>query len=393
MKKIAFIESASEMGGVEFSTLYLAAHLDRQKWQPVVICPREGMLASACRAENVEVQIIPAPELLPTSIRINLADLRIPNPFAWLWNMAVLWRGANMLRGFLAHTHPELIVTKGMSAHFLGGLAARLAKIRCVWHVQDFISERFFGLYRAVFGLATSILPDEIVVDGKSIANQLPARVQKNTFVILNGVDINIFRPNENARTALRAELNLPPQDLIIGHAARITPWKGQHHLLEAFGKIAAKYPNIRLLLVGAAIFDHDDYEKQLHTRAKELHLADRITFAGFRTDLANVLNAMDIFAYPSVEKDTSPLALLSALACGLPVVAFDIEGVQEVLGTSGMIVPVRDENKLAAALEVLINDSALREKMKNASREKALEKFSLEQYVRSMEKVFLQEI
>jgi glycosyltransferase involved in cell wall biosynthesis len=100
----------------------------------------------------------------------------------------------------------------------------------------------------------------------------------------------------------------------------------------------------------------------------------------------------MDIFAYPSVEKDTSPLALLSALACGLPIVAFDIEGVQEVLGTSGMTVPVRDENKLAAALEVLICDSALREKMKNASREKALEKFSLKQYVRSMEEIFLQE-
>jgi glycosyltransferase involved in cell wall biosynthesis len=389
MKKIFFIESAGEMGGVEFSTLYLAAHLDRRKWSPTVICPAEGKLASACRAEHIEAVILPAPNLIPTSFRISLADVRFPNPLAWMWNAVLVARAAWTLRGFFLQSKPEIVVTKGLYAHFFGGLAARLSNTRCIWHVQDFISERFFGLYRAVFGLFALILPDEIVADGTPIAKQLPQKIQNRTCVVLNGVDANIFRPNKNAGAAIRTELDLSAEHLVIGHAARITPWKGQHHLLESFGKIAKRYPQARLLLVGSAIFDHDDYEKHLQARTKELGLEDKVIFAGFRNDLPQILNAMDIFAYPSVEKDTSPLALLSALSCGLPVLAFDIEGIQEVLEEIGVIVPVRDEEKMAQALERLILDSALRETMSLQSREKALQRFSLEQYVQNMDNIF----
>jgi glycosyltransferase involved in cell wall biosynthesis len=391
-KKIMFVESAAEMGGVEFSTLYLAAHLDRRKWSPTVICPAEGKLASACRAENIEAVILPAPNLIPTSFRISLADVRFPNPLAWMWNAVSVARAAWTLRGFFLQSKPEMVVTKGLYAHFFGGLAARLSNTRCIWHVQDFISERFFGLYRAVFGLSALILPDEIVADGTPIAKQLPQKIQNRTCVILNGVDTNIFCPNKNAGTAIRTELGLSAEYLVIGHAARITPWKGQHHLLESFGQIAKRYPQARLLLVGSAIFDHDDYEKHLRARTKELGLEGQVTFAGFRNDLPQILNAMDIFAYPSVEKDTSPLALLSALACGLPIVAFDIAGIREVLQADGIIVPVRDEQAMSNALEQLLVNPVLRKQMQSQSRARAVAHFSLEKYIQNMESVFLRE-
>jgi len=390
IRKIIFIESAGEMGGVEFSTLYLASHLDTNSWQPIVVCPSEGKLSSACREAALDVVIIPIHPLAPTSFRVGIADTRIPNPLAWFWNIFFIWDATGWLWKFLARTKPDLVITKGLYAHFFGGLAARLAQVKCIWHVQDFISERFWGLYRAFFGLAASVLPDEIVVDGTPIANQLPKKIQSRVHVVLNGVDVTVFRPSTDSAT-VRHQLRLNPEDLVIGHAARITPWKGQHHLLEAFKKVAARHPQVHLLLVGAPIFDNDIYEQRLRRRTEEMGMFNRVTFAGFRVDLPQVLQAMDIFAYPSVEKDTSPLALLSALACGLPVVAFDIDGVKEVLGETGLLVPVRDENKMSEALEKLIEDTSLRKRMGVLSRKKALQEFSLEQYVKSMEKVFLQ--
>ena len=339
--KIYFIDSASEMGGVEFSTVYLASHLDKTRWTVTVLCPGKGKLASACRDVGVRVEFIPLPRLLSTSFRLGKADVRFPNPFAWIWNSFLILIAANRLRLFLVQEQPDLVVTKGIYAHLCGGLASRWVPGKCIWHVQDFISERFGGLYKAVFGLLARTLPDEVIVDGSAIARQLPADIQDCVRVVLNGVDMQVFHPDIR-RDGVRRQFGIGPDNIVVGHAARITPWKGQHHLLEAFGLIALRYPQARLLLVGAPTFDNDTYDKKLYSRTKELGLNDRVVFAGFRADLAQVLSAMDIFAYSSVEKDTSPLALLSAMACGLPVVGFDIEGVREVLEDDGLLIPGR---------------------------------------------------
>jgi glycosyltransferase involved in cell wall biosynthesis len=376
------------MGGVEFSTLYLASHLDRSRWLVTVVCPGEGPLASACRDAGVRVDVIPIPALLPTSLRLGKADTRLPNPLAWFWNVWVVLVAAFRLTQYLSRNTTDLAVTKGLYAHFSGGLACLLRRVRCIWHVQDFISERFGGAYRLLFGLVASILPDEIAADGTPIARQLPERIRKRVHVVLNGVDVQTFRPCHDSG-AVRRGLGIPSDALVIGHAARLTPWKGQHHLVEAFGRIAARNPRARLLLVGSPMFDDDSYERRLRQRTDELGLDGRVIFAGFRTDLPQVLNAMDIFAYPSVEKDTSPLALLSALACGLPVAAFDIDGVREVLGDTGILTPVRDEHGLAEELEKLLGDPALRKNMGGQSRETAVKRFSLEAYVKGMETVF----
>lgn len=388
-RKVIFIGSASDMGGVEFSTLYLASHLNPMLWNVTVVCPREGRLSSACRDAGVRAEIVPMPDLISTSFRVGKVDTRFPNLIAWLWNGLAILLAASRLWRFLSQNATDLVVTKGVYAHFCGGLAARRAGVKCIWHVQDFISERFGGLYRSVFGLLAGSLPDGIVVDGTAIARQLPYRIQNRVSIVLNGVDTQSFRPGRDG-DAVRKQLGIAVDDVVIGHAARITPWKGQHHLLEAFGEIAKRYPQARLLLVGAPTFDNDIYEQKLRVRTQELELSHQVVFAGFRSDLPQVLSAMDIFAYPSVEKDTSPLALLSAMASGLPVVAFDIDGVREVLGETGVLIPVKDECKLADAMELMLQDAALRKLMGIQSREKAVAQFSLEKYVVGMEAAFV---
>jgi glycosyltransferase involved in cell wall biosynthesis len=283
-----------------------------------------------------------------------------------------------------------LVVTKGLSAHFFGGLAARKLDIPCVWHAQDLISERSLGIYRRAFGRAARWLPDQIIADGRSIAEQLPRSLRSLVTVIPNGVDIDVFRPGLDG-SGVRQELGIPGDHLVVGQVGRMTPWKGQHYLIEAFARIADDYPMASLLLAGAPVFDNDSYQRRLLSMAAGFGLQDRIKFAGYRHDLPNVLAAMDIFAFTSTEKDTSPLALLSAMSCGLPIVAFDIQGVKELM-TNGpcLLTPVGDIAELAASLKTLIDDEGLRHRLAVNVRQEVVNKLSLDLHTARIEQVFL---
>ncbi|HKB68178.1 MAG TPA: glycosyltransferase family 4 protein [Pyrinomonadaceae bacterium] len=387
-KTVVFVESAAAMGGVQYSTLYLVRNLDPAQWRPIVVCPEEGDLTQACRDSGIEVHVLNQPRLWSTSVRIGSA--RLPNPAAWVWDAYLIGRTAKRLRRFLLQCAPDLVVTKGLSSHFLGGLAARKLRTPCVWHVQDFISERTFGIYRHVFGWAARFLPEQIIVDGNSIAEQLPRSLGPRITVVLNGVDTKVFRPGLDG-TIVREELGIPNGDLVIGNLGRITPWKGQHYLIEAFASIVAEHPNVTLLLIGSPVFDNDTYQRRLLKTVADLGLEGRVRLPGYRHDTANVLAAMDVFAFTSVEKDTSPLALLSAMSCGLPIVSFDIAGARELMADDDqfLLVPVADVARLGSALASVVANENLRGSLAAAARKQAVNEFDVEIYRDRIEQVF----
>jgi glycosyltransferase involved in cell wall biosynthesis len=388
-RKIVFVECAAAMGGVQFSTLYLAQQLDPARWKPIVVCPKEGDLTKACRRSGIRAEVLEQPRLRSTSFRIG-NDLRFPNPLAWMWDGMATLVAVRRLARFLEQTSPDLVVTKGLFSHFYGGLAARRLGIPCIWHVQDFISERFLGFYRRAFELAARFLPDRIIADGAAIGRQLRA-VEDRVSIILNGVDSNVFQPGIDG-ASVRAELDLPEGAIVIGHVGRMTPWKGQHYLLEAFARITREVPNAYLVFVGDPVFDTDSYQNKLLNLTTNLGLLERVRFAGYRHNLPEVLAAMDVFAFTSVEKDTSPLTLLSAMATGLPIVAFAIEGVRELIDEDEqlLLVPPRKTEALAESLLRLLSDPDLRRRLSVSARRQAESKFSLGRHVTNMEQVFL---
>lgn len=387
-KEVAFLHSSARMSGVEISTINLLDRLDLSVWHPRVICPAKGELEEASSKENVLVEIIGWPKIIPTSLRFGLRDYRVPNPISWIWNLVVLLIAGFRVAQYLKRQQIDLLVTKGMFAHLVGGIAARLANVPCLWHLQDFISERYGGLYKKFWGGLAGLLPDWIVADGSAILLQLSKNTQHKSEVILNGVDLQKFHPEVDGKL-FRKDHNIPPEALVIGHVARITPWKGQHHLLEIFGELAKIYSNIYLLFVGSALFDKDDYEQNLHKRTEELDISDRVIFAGYLRDLPGVLAAMDIFAYPSVEKDTSPLALLSAMGMGIPIVAFDIPGVREAVEDAGILVPVENQHEFSEAIIALLRDVDLRKDYQRKARRRSENNLSLDTHAFHMEHAF----
>ena len=387
---IVFVESSAAMGGVQFSTLYLLQRLDSGVWGTMVVCPAVGDLSGACLQSGIAVHILGLPKMRTTSFQLGRNSARVPNILAWAWNAWAILVASWRLTHFLAKVKPDLVVTKGLFPHFYGGLAARQLSIPCIWHVQDFISERWGKIYQRVFGQLSRWLPSHVIVDGAAIRRQLPHSLDRVT-VIHNGVDTQVFRPDRHG-LSIRREFGIPADALVIGHVGRMTPWKGQHYLLDAFAHIATVVPNVYLILVGAPVFDNNLYQRHLMTMASKRGLDNLVKFTGYRHDVPDLLAAMDVFAFTSVEKDTSPLALLSAMSSGLPIVSFDIEGVRELMkaGEHCLIVPVGRSDLLAESITQLLSDKELRLRLSKSVRRHSEAKYSLEHHVDRMEEILL---
>lgn len=383
------------MSGVEFSSLYLAQHLDPTRWSPLIICPTEGDLPDRCRESNIPLAFVPVPHFRSTSqVIFNHAFL---NPFAILANFVALVRGTRPLARFLRDQKvslgpsPALVLTKGMLAHFLGGFAARSAGVPCVWHIQDRVSNRAGPLYAWTLALFGCVLAREIIVDAESIAQQLvPLVPPERVHTIWNGVDTRKFSPQTDG-AGIRAEWKLSPQDLAIGVVGRLTRWKGQHLLLRAFARIAGKFPNAYVALIGAALFDTDAYARALCALAGELGLEHRVIFAGFRWDMPRVFAALDVVVHPSLEKDSSPLAVVSAMASGKAIVCASVDGTAQLFeeGIDGLLFPPGNVEDLAVKLEMVLRDAELRERLGRAARAKAERELSVEKFTTACENVF----
>ncbi len=389
MIRVALVDAAAQMSGVEFSTLYLAQNLDRTRWQPLVICPAEGDLPAQCRANGIEIKIVPHARFFSTSARFG--NRRVPNPFAWVWNAAAFFPTARRIAKQLRESQIQLVVTKGLVAHFYGGLAARMARIPCVWHVQDRVSERLGALYPLLLASAGNVLANEIIADAASIARQFALRVPRERItVIWNGVDTRTFSPQVHG-SRVRAEWGANTDSIFIGCIARLVAWKGQHLLLDAFARLAQEFPHARLVLVGSALFDTDAYAAQLRAQTARLGLQDRVVFAGFRRDMPQVLAALDIVAHPALEKDSTPLAVVSALASGKALVCAAVDGTAELFadGETGLLFPPGDADALTAQLARVLRDSDLRNHLSQNARTFAERELSVEQFTRKCETVF----
>ena len=388
---VALVDVSARMGGVEFSTLYLAQSLSAERFRRLVVCPTEGDLPRRCRELGIPMVIVPRPHLFATRIRVG--ERYVVNPVAWLVNLVLLIVAAQWLTRGLRDRQVDLVCTKGLLAHFYGGLAARRLSIPCVWHIQDLVSTRAGNLYAAALGRVGQWLAQALIVDGNSIAEQLAPYVRPGQItVIANGVDTDQFSPEVDGQ-AVRREWSVSDRQVVIGNVARLTPWKGQASLIRAVGQVLAEFPDARLVLVGSPVFDTDAYEQALHQQVREAGLDGQVIFAGYRWDLPQVMAALDVFVSSSIDKDTTPLAVVSAMAAGKAIVATGVAGVAELFGNepAAILVTPADDEVLAGGLREVLTQPLRRRALGQAARARAVRELSLTQFARKCEDVFRQ--
>ncbi len=195
--------------------------------------------------------------------------------------------------------------------------------------------------------------------------------------VIHNGIDVGP-EPSDAARAASRAALGIADPAVVIGSVARFDAVKNLPALVEAFARIRAEAPAMRLVLVG----DGPD-RARIEARVRDLRMADAVTFTGLRDDARAVAAGFDIYANTSVSEGIS-LTILEAMAAGLPVVATAVGGNPEAVddGVSGVLVPPGDGAALQAALLVLAADPVRRAALGRAGRSRAARLFNIDRMV-----------
>ncbi|MEB3357729.1 MAG: glycosyltransferase family 4 protein [Synechococcales bacterium] len=193
-----------------------------------------------------------------------------------------------------------------------------------------------------------------------------------------NGIDVDRFsrqRLNPHHQETLRRSLGIPDQaNPIIGTIGRLTYKKGSSYLIEAAARLLPRFPNLHILIIGGQLdSDPEPFAAHLSARIDELGLAPHVTLTGYREDIPELLGLLDMFTLPTFTHEGLPRSILEAMGMALPVVATDIRGCREavVQGETGLIVPPQDSASLAAALEHLMGDEALRRTMGQAGRDR----------------------
>lgn len=192
-----------------------------------------------------------------------------------------------------------------------------------------------------------------------------------NVCVIHNGVDVDAFARGQRAR--VRAELGLAEGQPTLLCVSALRKGKGLEVVLRATALLAARWPELRLLIAGEGAL-----RERLREQARDLGIESRVLWLGLRRDVADLLAAADVFVLASRE-DAFPTVLLEAMAAGRPVAATRVGGIPEIVedGETGLLVGPGDPEALADAVDTVLRDPALAVALGQAGRGRARARFS----------------
>jgi glycosyltransferase involved in cell wall biosynthesis len=374
--RILYANPTSKTSGAEFSLLALMKELDRQRYEPILLCPNEGLLAQLCREQNIQTLFLPT---IPPPAGRARDTFRTLLPNAW-----AIKRQIKELQIDLVHSN-----SPRMAYH--SGLAARWAGVRHITHVRNISDSPFASPLKGHF---LNYLSHQIIAVSEAtkamIVQNAPYTAQK-VQVVYNGIG-QVPQVEEEQIRALRAEFEThesQPAHLlaIIG---QLTPWKGQQVALEAMPHILKRFPNTRLLIVGKPLWD-ETYKQQLVKLAEELGLSKHIVWTGFRRDIPQLLAAIDILIHCPIKPDPLPRILLEAGAQGTLIVASRIGGIPEQVldGETGLLVEPNQPEALAQAVIKLLENRQLSLRVRQAAQQRTLALFSIEQHVKKITAIY----
>jgi glycosyltransferase involved in cell wall biosynthesis len=359
--RIAYVVPDLGIGGAERHVTTLMSSLDRDYFEPHVICiGRRGELFADLVASGV-----PAAALGRTKRQALTSLLELVR--------------------YLRRVSPQVVIVRGFNAEVLGRIAGVLARVprTIVWvHNCDDLRPR--GLMRRVGDWALDPVTDAYFGVARA---QVPYLVEDlrhpvdKVRIIHNGVDPAGF--DEPGDRSVRKELGFRDDEVVVGILAALRPEKDHETFLRAAGLVAAKHPGARFLVVGGG-----DRKRLLEDMAVDLGLAERVVFTGARDDVPALLAAIDVFVLSSFTIECFPMALLEAMASALPAVCTAVGGIPEMIedGVTGYLVPARDPQALAVRVAELVTSAEKRRAFGSAARRRVETHFSLRRSVRNAE-------
>lgn len=353
------------LGGAERLLALTAARIDRARFDVEVayLLPWKDALV---------------PELEGSGVRTTCLGAKRTTDPAWVRRLRRLLRSGDH---DLIHTHSPVVA---VAARMLAG-----GRVPVV-HTEHNVWERYrwatYAANAATYGRNAAVIA---VSDGvaRSIrtARWTRAVAAPPVETLHHGVDVDGVPRGEDARAAARVRLGIPPHAPVIGTVGNFNPKKDHAGLLAAVDILRRGQPDVVALLVGSGML-----EDRLRAEAADRGLADHVRFLGSRDDVLELLPALDVFVLSS-RYEGLPIALLEAMAAGVPAVATRVGGVPEAVehGRQGLLVAPGDPDALATAVSKLLDDPQLRHEMARAATGHVRTRFSIGRAVRRIEEVY----
>lgn len=366
---VLHIHTRAVIGGSGTNTLLSMQGLDSTRFEPILACGKEGPLIDAVKIKGLRV----------ITIRNMVNRINLLKDFLSLLEL-IYWMKREKID--IVHTHNS-------KAGILGRFSGWLCGIPIVVHTMHSCVFKYPNISRLerncylLIEKFTALFTDRVIFISEVLKKEfLQAKVvspQKVT-VIYSGIEIEKFKiPVETDK--IKKELGINSEDLIVGTVGRLEEGKGQEFILQAAAKIVKDRPCVKFIFVGDGLL-----RNKLMTQAKSLGIQDNVIFTGLRQDIPRFLAILDIFIFASLYEGMGRV-VLEAEAAGKPVVATRVGGIPDIVkeDETAILVPSGDANSLFEAIERLIKDKLLRQKMGEAARRFIDYRFSSQKMVKEI--------
>ncbi len=285
-------------------------------------------------------------------------------------------RHVRAMRHHIRAVRPDIVHTHLGTSDLVGGLASRSLGVPTVSTIHAVLQRRtgLAGVKDAVSAFSQRCSAARVIVVSES-ARRAYLRwnrgMDKRLVRIYNGIDVG---PAPGNGAAVRRELGVEPDELLVGMVSALRPEKAHDLAIAAIASLRDRFPRLRLLIAGTG---NASYAHELARLAAPL--GDRVIFAGLRTDVMSVFDALDACLHPS-RMDAFPTTLVEALAASVPVVASAVGGIPEIIedGRTGVLVDAPpDPQVLAEAVGDLLDDPARRHALAGAGARAYAERFT----------------
>ncbi len=362
--KILFLDQSGKLGGAELCLLDIATFLrDR--------C-LVGLLADGPFRELLEHHQIPVRVLTKQAIQVQKASGLLQSLKSCRALLTPTLKVAQLSQEF------DAIYANTQKALVIGAIASALSRRPLIYHLHDIVSPDHFSALnqRLIIYLANTFAAGVIANSQATKAAFHQAGGRTQTEVVYNGFDAAAYQNSQRDRLTLRQQLGLASQ-FVVGHFSRLSPWKGQHILIEALKHCPDE---VVVLFVGDALFGEQNYVKQLHQQIEQEGLQNRIRFLGFRSDVPQLMAACDVVTHTSTAPEPFGRVIVETMLCGTPVIAAAAGGAMELVehGKTGWLTPPSDPVKLAACINHCREYPHHSQEIARKAQVQAIERFNL---------------
>lgn len=364
--KILFLDQSGKLGGAELSLLDVAKHY---RDRCLVGLFADGPFKSALQQQDIPVEVLTHQAIKvrkDSSIFQGLSSLSSLIP--------LIQRVATLAQDY------DVIYANTQKALVVGAIASAMSRRPLVYHLRDILSaEHFSSTNRRIAvtlanRFAALVIANSYATQDAFIASGGRPELVK---VVYNGFHPQAYQTDETQRQNLRRELGLEGK-FVVGHFSRLSPWKGQHILIEALSQCSE---DVVALLVGDALFGENDYVEELKALVAAQGFGDRVQFLGFRSEIVPLMAACDLIAHTSTSPEPFGRVIVEAMLCGRPIVAAEAGGAKELIepGVTGFLTPPGDVSALAQVIQACHREPKNRAKISFQALQQAQIRFHLD--------------